>query len=205
MTLGLNLLLPEEIINVIAENYYEINAGADWILYEDESMLLETLHEFYTSKELDHIIGNIQKTGEFSMQKDMKNNLMLTDLKMVWDENTQTYRNLGGKAGLVYFGNKSMNTQTRIYLELGMRRSSDYFSIYLETDFDDWYLFTYRQNVLKILSSVPEFNESIMLMNPDKRTFKGEKGQSLVFMLGTLSQRNNFVSRMKYLDPTIED
>jgi hypothetical protein len=201
MMLGLKLMLTEDLLDQLGEEIFQYNTDNEFIQYEEDQLFMNALPEFVDEKTEEKITSALFRTGEFERPKDLDYTLMLTDLKMIWDRRSQTYRNVGGKTGVVYIGKKSINQKIKAYIEFGLKRSSDYFDIYFETPMDDWYYFSYKNDQLRVISSSEKFNKALLSLPPQKRRFRDEEtNEALIFLINSTQQKNKFISRMRYYE-----
>ncbi|MCH8330365.1 MAG: hypothetical protein IH946_03140 [Bacteroidetes bacterium] len=83
-------------------------------------------------------------------------------------------------------------------MELGKKKSGDYFNIYIEAAQEEWYYFSYKNKILSILTSNLDFTTALTEMPLDKRKIKGDNKEIFVFQKGgTKIQKNAFVQTMK--------
>jgi hypothetical protein len=143
----------------------------------------------------------IETLGEFQKVKGYDYDVTFTDLQLIWDDGSESWRTSRQKAGICHIGEQTVNQEVKIYAEFAPRASGDYFNIYLETDLEDWYFISYRKNVMKMVSSVGEFNEMIATLDPKKGTFRHPGTEVFsVFTIGTVADRNRFLAKMGAFD-----
>ncbi|MFT7589302.1 MAG: hypothetical protein ACI959_001519, partial [Limisphaerales bacterium] len=197
--ISLKLLLTEELLEKFALDFYELNLDAEYVDYLEGSNLLQNLPQIMNPKEEEETMQEVELMGEFRKPKGWDYDITIADLKLQWNENTESWRNSVFTASILHIGEQTVNQQARVVAEFAPRASGDYFNIYLETDLDDWYYFTYRKGVLKIISSMPEYNDMVLDIDPKKATFKNDSGDGFsVMSIGTVQEKNRFLSKMGY-------
>ena len=73
------------------------------------------------------------------------------------------------------------------------KRSGDIIDILLEVDANTWYYFSYRRNLMKVISSNEDFNTQIKELKKDKRRYDNAKGEEpFTFMFGTEREKRDF-------------
>ncbi len=122
--------------------------------------------------------------------------MVLTDVKMVWDEYAQSFMGVG-KAGLAWFNGKYIGKEMECYIELGYRRSEDYFNLYLIGDNDLWSYFNYQNKKLSVVTSNVNVNSHIINLKIKDRRFENEQG-ALTFGLATNFAKDKFVQQMEF-------
>lgn len=123
---------------------------------------------------------------------ELKHTMVLTDLKLVWNDETNSYRS-EGKIGIGSIGNTQINKKLNGFLELQIKRSGDIIDLYLEIDRRTYYYFGYTRGVMQTLSSNREYVETIMNMKTRDRKRKASKGEtSYIYMIATDRKKTNF-------------
>lgn len=157
------------------------------------------LAEFFNDKDLAKVISEIELNGSFTKPKTFKENLMISNLDFIYDNEERSYKSKG-KMNLVFVGEKAIHKKISGYVELGHRMGSDYFSIYLKTSLGDWVYVNFDGGAtnLQIVSSYDDINKLIESLDIKKRTIKGEeKDQFIYYELGSEQRALDFARRMK--------
>ena len=125
----------------------------------------------------------------------MKFPLLFNDLKLVWNQETRSYRH-NGKVGIGMIGDVQVNKKVDAFMEFVERGSGDIFDIYLKIDENTWYYMAYSPGGFQVLSSNTDFNSAI-LDTPDKeRTLKSSGRQSsYVYSLASSRRLQLFFDR----------
>ena len=195
---GFKLHLTKEVMDMMVNDLTTLTyASPDLDAFNDTFQT--KLSQFIGDPKLsEKFLVQLNKTGDYAFPAEMDINLVLTDLKLVWDSNTGTYRSTSGTVGLVSVGGKKVGKKVKGYVEYGMRRQGDFFNIYFETDMKDWYFISYQENLVQVLSSNVLFNDLVMDIKPDDRRFKGKDDQFVAFAISNPSKKENFIDRMRY-------
>jgi hypothetical protein len=128
---------------------------------------------------------------------ELKHTIVLTDLKFVWNDETNSYRS-EGKIGIGSIGNVQINKKVNGFIELQIKRSGDIMDIYLEIDRRTYYYFGYTRGVMQTLSSNREYVETIMNMKARDRKKKVSRGEtSYIYMIATDRKKTNFYRRYR--------
>ena len=206
-TLGIKLILTEDLLAQFGKLFYDYNLDAEYLdYYGEESVFLKTFPQLVTPKEEERIMVGIETMAEFNRAKDYPFDLTLTDVALVWNEQSESWRSAGNTGGIAHIGDLTINQQAVIAVEFAPRAAGDYFHVYVETDLDDWFYFYYNKNVLKVISSIPEFNDALKLTDPKDATFRhGNTQVYSVLTTATVSERNRFLSKMGFFGDSEED
>lgn len=141
----------------------------------------------------------LTQTGVLTFPKRFATPLfVLSDVKMFWDEESGTYLVMGD-CGLASFNGKAVGKRIKIYMEIGPRRSEDFFNLYLEGTNRTWYYVNYQNKKISLLTSSLAVNHSIMSAKPKERGIRNEEGQ-IQFGVATQFQRDRFYNQMLYLE-----
>lgn len=201
-TVALKTFLPEEILSSFATLFYEYNLDADWIdYYAPEGVFLQTFPQVASPKAEEEVILGISTLSEFKRNKHYDIDLTLSEVSWMWNEATESWRSMGKKGGVAHIGEQTVNQQATVAFEFAPRSAGDYWHLYLETDLDDWFYFYYNRNVLKVISSLPEFNELLLATDPKDLTIKHPEGDQFSAVApGTVAEKNRFLSKMGFFD-----
>ena len=150
-------------------------------------------------KELgDKLVSELNLYGAFKkVPKEVRHNIMFSDVKMEWDQMSQSYKSKGNKIGIGVMDKKQVNKFVTGHIELVRKKTRERLTIYIEIDEETWYFFDYNNGVMRVVSSHADFNTIITELKPDKREFKGPKEKGpYSFMLGTERSMRKFKSKM---------
>ena len=195
MTLGLNLEfskdMNEKIATLLATDFEngDLDVSSDKFTKQMTEMIDDKKDEVKYFEELN-------KSGNSVKPKSLNYNLLLSDLKFVFDPSDMTYKSVG-PISVVSYGEKSIEKKLDGYIEMGANRSSGYFNIYFKSSLGDWIFITYKSNNVTFLTSYDEVNALITAVEPEKRKIARDNGKFYIFALGSQTKMKAFVERMK--------
>ncbi len=132
-----------------------------------------------------------------SLPESFQPELVLNDLKMVWNQEYQSYRS-EGRIGIGFIGNQAMNIYVDGFVEFQKRRSGDLLDIYLKVDDATWYWFSYTRGVLMALSGNNSFNLTITEERTGDRRHPDHSVRTpYTYMVGVQERLDNFLRRMR--------
>ena len=190
----------KDLIEKIGFYMFEDNFDADEADYSKVENQMQ-LAEFYKPKDLKKILADIETNGFYPRPKTFKENLLMSDVNLVYDNEQRAYKSKG-KFNLSFIGEKAIHKRVKGYIELGHRMGSDYFNIYLTTTLGDYVFISFDGGAtnVQIISSFEDINTLIESLDLKKRTIKGkEKDQYIVYEIGSESKAQQFAKRMKLL------
>ncbi len=191
LLLALDFFFSDDALKVFAE---DINSMPTLPPMADSPTYDKGLSELIGKEKTDKLIAELNLYGAFKkIPSELQHSLLLSDLKLVWDTKTKSYRSTGliGVGGIL---KTQINKMLKGNVEMIRKRGGDVLNIYLEMD-NTWYYFNYQRGVLQAISSNTKFNDEINKVKPDKRTNKGDK-DNLTYMLSTDRKKNDFIKKM---------
>src|SRR6185503_18946370 len=108
---------------------------------------------------------------------------------------------------IAFIGKQSIATVIPGYIEMGFKRSGDYFNLYLpagEEDDDFWFFLNYAASNMQIVAGEKEFNQKLIDIKPEKRR-TDQDGRQYMYNPGSANKKNTFVNRMKFLQSKIAE
>ncbi len=162
------------------------------------------LAELVGKDKADKLISEMNLYGSFKkVPDDLRHTLFITDLKMIWNPNSRSYRSVG-EVGMGMMDKTSLNRKVSGKVEILHKRTGDVLTIYLAPDKFTWYFFTYTRGLMQAISSDTKFNDEIGKVKPDKRISKGTKGEATYeYMLSTDRKVKDFIK--KWEAPPVEE
>jgi hypothetical protein len=135
--------------------------------------------------------------------QELQQALYLTDLKMYWNKNSQSFKSVG-PIGIGFIDKNTISRQLTGYFEIQKKKNGDVLNLYFEADQGNWWYFTYSRGILQSCSSDIKFNDAINNMKPDKR-IADKKGDlpSYEYILSTDRKKNEFKTR--FSEPESEE
>ncbi len=108
--------------------------------------------------------------------KELKTTILFNDLKFIWDSKTRSYISQG-KIGIGNVEDVQINKMVDGHIILTKKRSGNILTMYLELGEGWWYYYEYARGVMRVVSSIDEWNLIITSTKPDDRRLKAEKGE----------------------------
>lgn len=195
MTLALNLEFSKDMnekIALLLETDFE-NGDLDVSTDKFAKQMTEMIDD---KKDETKYFEELNKSGLSVKPKSLGYNLILSDLKFVFDPIDMTYKSIG-PIGVLSYGEKSLEKKVDGYIEMGANRSSGYFNIYFKSSLGDWMFITYKSNNVTFLTSYDEVNGLVSAVEPDKRKVTRDNGKFYIFALGSQTKMKAFVEKMK--------
>jgi hypothetical protein len=192
-------------LGIIFDFFFESKALREMARDLEENNDLDRLdfdNEWY-QKNLKEILGESQGLkmisdlsfyGEFKkFPKELERALVITDVKMKWNPNTEAYESVG-KIGIGNIEKRQVNKLVDGIIQVKKRRSGDILVIYLELDKENWYFFNYQSEIMQAVSSNNEFNQRILDVKSGKNKLERSKGQARYrFILSNKSKKAAFL------------
>jgi hypothetical protein len=197
--------------------YIDAVVGLDFFFNDDA---MKSMHELITgnpslnptvdtratwTNAMNELIG-VEKTqkliSEFNLYgapkrvpQELQQTIFLTDVKLYWDTETQSYRSKG-PIGVGFIGKTTISRLMKGCLEIQRKRGGEVFNFYLESDNATWWYFNYSRGIMQSVASDNKFNDAINGMKPDKRVAdtKGDK-PPYEFMLSTDRKKAEFLKK----------
>lgn len=188
----------KDLIEKLAFYLVEDNFDLEDADYTKKSTQLQ-LAEFFKEKDLEKAISEIELTAKFTKPKPFKENLLITDLDLIYDNEDRSYKSKG-QFNLTFVGERAVHKRVSGYIQLGHRMGSDYFNIYLKTSLGDWIFINFDGGVtdVQMVSSYEDINRILQSLDLKKRTIKGEsKDQFIIYGIGPEQRAIDFAKRMK--------
>lgn len=144
------------------------------------------------------MISDLSFYGEFrKFPKEFEKALVITDVKMVWNPNSEAYESVG-KIGIGNIEKRQINKLVDGKIQIKKRRSGDILVIYLELDEKNWYFFNYQSEIMQAVSSNDDFNQRILDVKSGKNKLERTKGQARYrFILSNKSKKAAFLRTLE--------
>ncbi len=132
--------------------------------------------------------------GYQNFPDEFNHTLLLTDLKMKWNQERGSYQSIG-KIGIGNINDRTVNKMVNGHLEIVKRRGGDTFTFYVEFDSNAYFFFYYNRGLMQVMAgpSFEEFNNKIRKLRPKKRRLKVKSGPRYEFTLGQYRLVRNFL------------
>ena len=170
VTFALNFFMSDDAFEIMAA---EIDAMPTLAAVDLATPLyVKNLQELIGRERTEKYQTELGLYGEYqSSVPELTHTLFITNVKLVWNQLTRSYRS-AGKISMGSINGDQINKQLDGYIELTKRRNGDLVDIYLELDRRNWYYFGYTRGVMSVLSSSREFNATIKDVKTAKRKMK---------------------------------
>jgi hypothetical protein len=199
VALGLNFEMDEELLTFMAQSILKGNGGGDAADYTTDEFQ-RAITEFLKPKDEKTWRENMNKTGNFVQSDALPYTIFFSEVELKWDKTTRVFYNTKPFA-VAYVGKQGIATVIPGYIEMGFKRSGDFFNLYLpagEEDDDYWFFLNYAANNMQIVAGEKEFNAKLLEVKPEKRRTE-EDGKIYQYNPGSENKKNTFVNRMKFL------
>lgn len=198
LLMGLQFDLDKDLLEMLGKSVLNSNFNMEDIDFFSEEFQ-RSIPEFIDPAKDKSFVEQMNKEGTFKRPSDSKFTIFFTDLKMVWDKETRSFRSTG-PIGIAYIGNTAVNRLLDgAYLEIGYKKTGDFMNLYIPADDDNWYYFFYQNNNMQIVTDNKAFMTKLTDIDPDKRRTKTEDGKIYQYNTGSENRKNTFVTRMELL------
>ncbi|MCH8902710.1 MAG: hypothetical protein IIA45_02185 [Bacteroidetes bacterium] len=195
---SLDFTLPPQAVSLMIYDFEDFTYGQDDIDYETESFP-KALAEFPISeKKLLTMTMNIDVLGKFKMPPEMNKKLFLTDVHLVWDSASMSYRSFD-PIGVGFIENKAIGKMVDAFYEVGRNKKGGFFNLFFQLTEEEYYFFTYQGGILACYSSNKDFNRAITAIPVRKRKIKSPDGRIFIFTVATDRKAKNFRYKMTSL------
>jgi hypothetical protein len=117
--------------------------------------------------------ASLGKVNNFPAE--LNKTLVLTQLRLYWNQSTRSYRSTG-KIGVGNLFGYQVNRIVEGMIEIRKKIGGDEMDIYLKLDEQNWFYFGYTREMMQVLSSDQTFNDRLQKL-PDKiRKVDGRPG-----------------------------
>jgi hypothetical protein len=106
-----------------------------------------------------------------------------------------------GPIGVAYIGETPIMKMINGTVEFGQRKYNDFFHIYFESSFNDWYYITTQNNTMMAVSSKEDFNKLLAAIPNDKRQIPLTKDKKVFFLytIGSAGAKESFLYRSRMI------
>jgi len=153
------------------------------------------LREMVGKTDADKLISMLNLYGTFKkMPDDLKKTLYLTDVKMYWDKNSNSFKSRG-QIGVGHIYKSQINKMVDGQIEIIKKRGGDVVNIYLALDDKTWYYFNYNRGTMLAVSSNEDFNNILKNLKPDKRKQEVKGLPDYYFNICAPSKKTQFLRK----------
>jgi hypothetical protein len=203
LLLGLDFFIESKCMDIFTKDLNSVSGLEPIDL--TRNVFVKGLYELVGESKANELISEYS-LGKFKkMPKELEHTLMLTDLKLNWNQKSRTYIS-DTLIGIGSIGKDYANRIVSGYMEIIKKRSGDKMTLYLQLTEGVWYFFSYANNILQVLSSNEEFNTVVKGLKPDQRKLSVDKGQApYSYYLAAPSVMKKFKKRMSDIKSQAEE
>jgi hypothetical protein len=124
--------------------------------------------------------------------EELNKTLVLTQLRLYWNQSTRSYRSTG-KIGVGNLFGHQVNRLVDGMVEIRKLRGGDEMDIYLKLDDRNWFYFSYTREMMQVISSYTAFNDRLMKLPEKQRILDDKQRPGFRFMIATSDRLNQFL------------
>lgn len=147
-------------------------------------------------KQYDKVLKNYENNLEISLPKEVSYNFFFNKLPMKWNDVLGSFTT-NGTVGIGSVAGKTIDRMNKVYIEILMLPTGDIFNLYIESPGENWYYVSYKNGLVRTVSSSPEYNDVLLSMKKKDSKIKLANGQSIEMALDEAAAANFFRGRMK--------
>lgn len=139
----------------------------------------------------------LSKSGTLDkLPTELASTFMFTDVHLFWNKKRRSLQH-SGSVGILSWNGKLFNRSATLKMEIERKRSGDAIHMYIEFDSNNWYYFSYRNNIMTFYSSHnTEINNKILELDASKKVVDGKNGvPTYQFNLGTRGRVDRFIEQ----------
>ncbi|HPD65102.1 MAG TPA: hypothetical protein P5050_05895 [Bacteroidia bacterium] len=110
-------------------------------------------------KEMRTILAEIENFGQIPITKNLTKTFVLSDLKITFEPEERVFQSDDNMLGLISIRKATINKYIGGAMQLSKKRSGTSFTLYLESDKENFYFFKYNYGIFNVVSSDEEFNK----------------------------------------------
>ncbi|MBN1117543.1 MAG: hypothetical protein JXA77_10080 [Bacteroidales bacterium] len=192
--MGIDFYISDHMINLVGN---EIDSFPNIFPVDlTRSVYKKTMNAWLTEPVAQKIQDELNLFGTIKdLPSPLKHTILLNQLKLVWNNNTNSYQSVG-KIGIASINGIQINKQLEGFFELRLKRSGDIMDLYLQLDRRNYYYFGYTRGIMQTLSHNKEYVETIMNMKLKERKLKVPRNETPYnYLISTDRKKNNFYRR----------
>ncbi len=197
LMMGINLPLPEKMLNIIADDLYGYGADLPDVNLTAKHVPNALAEYIKDDKILERAITSVNNGFSLVMPKESKYSLFFNKIQMGWDRDILSFVN-SKKVGIHSINGKSIEKMITAYVDIQkIFGQQDKLSILIESPSDEWYFIQYQNRQLKTISSNEEYNDVILSAKKKDLKTKMDDGGYLEIDLSSVQAMNFFRARMR--------
>ncbi len=126
-----------------------------------------------TKRLLDDMSLNAGKPKRFPFE--LNKTLVFSDIKFVWDKESNSFKSVG-KIGVGNIYKNMHNKYLKGYVQITKDGANSKVYIYIETNENEWFFFTFSGGIMRTYSSVTEYNTIIETLKDKDRKIRTKNG-----------------------------
>ncbi len=192
-----DFFFDEKVLKMLSDSLNSSNLYG--INLTDRNYKLALTHKLGKQATIDIISDYSLYGAARKIPDELLHTFVFTDINFKWDASTTSFVS-EGPIGIGNINKEQINKYVNGYFEIKKRRTGDELSFYFELNKNEWYFFSYRNNVMQAISSNDEFNNRLIDLSPGARIYKDNDFEDQYeFVVSTLGKKISFVKRMKKL------
>lgn len=149
----------------------------------------KALSEMVPEKTATKVIQGLKLFSEYKNSGDLNQTIVLTNLKLVWDQNSKSYKS-EGSFGLLTIGNEEIVKMVNGCVQIVRKPGEDVVNLYFECGGKDtWFFFSYRGGLVEAFSSDGIFNTYLQEKSKAKDPFTISTAKKKVDFLREFNNR----------------
>src|SRR5690606_853815 len=133
--------------------------------------------------------------GKFKrLPKELNKSFVMGGVDFKWDKSKRSFIHKGTVDLYVLNGDQVMQTVDAI-IELNRKGGGDILTMYFEVN-DEFFYFSYRNNVLQVYSSLKEFNDLVNSIDPAKKQFTADGQPTYSFTISSQRRVDRFKEQL---------
>ena len=196
--LGLNIIIPDNLLKIMANDFKASSFDASPIVYASDAKFYKmAVANFFPENDAIKKAVDGLALGTFTIpKKQNKHTFLLGKTPMVWDVDYQSFVSTGETLPLISINGEMLNTNVTGYIEAKMpTNEDDRLYIYLKSPSQLYYFFGYKQGILNVVSSNTRFMDEVLGMKDKDRITKMGEDETYEIQAVEPSTANAFVNR----------
>ena len=178
LVVGLDFFFDQNLLQVFSRSITTSNLpGIDGF----DAKFINFMKERVSSSDADKIISDLNSFGTIKrLPVALAYTMLFSQLELIWNPSTSSFVYMGD-IGVFSVGNEVVSRKVPGYVEIE-RKPTGFGEIYLyfEMPGDQWYYFSYRNNIMQTVSSNEAYNNEILSMKEDRRV-KNSKDEAFPY------------------------
>ena len=199
-TAGVKFTLPDRLFRFIFAEAERNNLAIMPIPYlaDQEKYKRQLSMLFPAGKELTQAFNGMALGNVAISDKINDYTFLVTDLKMKWDSDYQSFVSTNNQVGLISINGEPVNKRLEAYVQYSMPSiGGDRFYYYFKFPSQIFYYFGFKQGVLEMYSNDSAFMDAAAKMKKSELVVRQAGGDTYEILIETAGRANAFVRRVK--------